>query len=504
MSVKVTETEVLIIGGGIIGAAIARELSKFKVDVCLVEKEPAIGFGITKGSQGMLHSGLGMYASRLIKWFDRSIDVNTYLRTPLHVKEKFNITGYRMLLELEPFLKAKILKCGRIMLAKNEDDIKVLEVIKEVTESIGFKDLVLLDRNKLQDMEPALDYSRFLAGLYDPGEYTIFPTEWAIAFAENAKENGAHIVLDTEVIGIEERKGYYLIETDNGSIKAEFVINAAGLFSDEIANMVERIDWSFMLLKCEYLVLENRGYLSHIISEIPEPMKARPMLPTPEGNILVSGTIAASTDKYDLSTTKEALEIISGIPQDYVPGISLKKDIIRSYAAYMHFNTRDPDDYLIEWYRDRFLNLIVCPPGLAPAPALSQEVVKMLGDKGLDLVEKSDFNPYRDTEPRFIQLSIEEKNEKIRSNPVYGHIICRCEKACEQEVREAVRRGAITLDEIKFKTRTGMGRCQGGFCTSRVLKIMSEELGISPLEIKQKGGNSYILKSKTKEPRAIL
>ncbi|MCK5186013.1 MAG: FAD-dependent oxidoreductase, partial [Deltaproteobacteria bacterium] len=319
-------------------------------------------------------------------------------------------------------------------------------------------------------------------------------------FAENAKQNGAHFVSNTEVRGIEERKGYYLIKTNNGSIKAEFVINAAGLFSDEIAAMVHKIDWSFFMLKSQYLVLENRGYLNHIVSGIPALRMLPPMMPTPHGNILSSGANERITNKTDLdfSTTKEGLELLSRTPQLYTPSISLKKDMIRSFSGVMHFNTRNPNDYLIEWPRERFLNLIVCAPGLGPAPALAQETVKMLRDKGLDLVEKSDFNPYRHKEPRFIDLPTEEKNEKIRENPRYGHIICRCEKTCEQEVREAVKRGVKTLDEMKFEVKTGMGRCQGGFCTSRVLKIMSEELGLSPLELKQKGDDSYILKSTTK------
>ena len=384
--------------------------------------------------------------------------------------------------------------------AQDEDDIKMLKTLKALIEDLGFKDLVLLDKNRLRDMEPAFDYSRFVAGLYDPDEYTMVPTEWAIAFAENAKQNGAHFVLNTEVRGIEERKGYYLIKTNNGSIKAEFVINAAGLFSDEIAAMVDKIDWSFFMLKSQYLVLENRGYLNHIVSGIPALRMLPPMMPTPHGNILSSGANERITNKTDLdfSTTKEGLELLSRTPQLYTPSISLKKDMIRSFSGVMHFNTRNPNDYLIEWPRERFLNLIVCAPGLGPAPALAQETVKMLRDKGLDLVEKSDFNPYRHKEPRFIDLPTEEKNEKIRENPRYGHIICRCEKACEQEVREAVKRGVKTLDEMKFEVKTGMGRCQGGFCTSRVLKIMSEELGLSPLELKQKGDDSYILKSTTK------
>jgi glycerol-3-phosphate dehydrogenase len=503
MGERASETQVLIIGGGIVGTAIAREFSKYKVDVCLVEKEPAAGFGITKGSQGCLHGGVALYGSRLVKWFDRSEDVAGYIRAPLHRKEKLNIAGRPIFLELEPFLKAKIYKCGLLYFAYDKTEMRALEIMKEEAEKLGFENVALWDRNQIRDLEPGVDCSKRIGAIYDPEDYTIFPTEWSIAFAENARQNGAHTLFNTEVTGIEEKKGYYLVKTNNGPIKAEWVINAAGLFADEIAAMVERIDWSFFLFEHQFLVLENRGYLKTMLFEMPIPFQPRLMIPTPEGNILGGATMYQHTDKEkrDLFTTREGLDHIAEIPQSFIPGVPWNKKIIRSFKGYLHFNTRNPDDYLIYWPRERFLNLIVCPPGLAPSAALAQEAVKMLGEKGLALVAKSDFNPYRDKEPRFIELSTEEKNQKIRANPAYGHIVCRCEKGSEQEVREAVRKGVRTLDEMRVVVRTGMGRCQGGFCTSRVLQIMAEELGVSPLEIRQRGGNSYILKSETKELR---
>jgi glycerol-3-phosphate dehydrogenase len=186
--------------------------------------------------------------------------------------------------------------------------------------------------------------------------------------------------------------------------------------------------------------------------------------------------------------------------KDLVPAISPEQDIISSFVSFLTYNTKDPDDHLLECPEKKFVNVVVGAPGLTSAPAMAQEVAKVLAEEGLELVEKTDFNPYRFKEPRFIELSTEEKNEKIRQNPRYGHIICRCEKVSEQEVVNAVRNGARTLDEIKFRTRGGMGRCQGGFCTSRVLKVMAREMGISPLQITKKGRESFILKSETKNP----
>lgn len=496
MEDRVTETQVLIIGGGIVGTAIARELSKYKVDVCLVEKEGDVGSGITKGSLGLLHSGLGICTSRLVKWWDRSVDVNLYLRQPLRTKEKLNIVGRQMLIELQPFLNTKIVKCGRIILAQNQDDMKVLEIMKEVTEGIGIKDLVFLEKNKLQEMEPALDYSKFIEGLYDPGEYSVFPAEWPIAFAENAKQNGAHIVLNTEVKGIEERKGYYVIKTNNGSIKAEFVINAAGLFSDEIAAMIGKVDWSFVMWKSHLMIIENKGYLNHIVSEVIVPQTPRILVPTTEGNLEVGVTMEKGTDKYDYSTTKEMLDFLTDYPQFYIPSISPKKDMIRSFVAYMHFNTRDPDDYIIEWPRERFLNLIVCAPGIGPAPALAQEVVKMLASRGLELIERSDFDPYRHRVWRFIELPADEKNRKIREDPRYGHVICRCKTVTEGEIVDAIHGGASTLDGVKFRTGAGMGPCQGNFCGPKIASLLAQQLQQPLEEVTKKGqGSNYICQS---------
>jgi glycerol-3-phosphate dehydrogenase len=162
------------------------------------------------------------------------------------------------------------------------------------------------------------------------------------------------------------------------------------------------------------------------------------------------------------------------------------------------FNTKNPNDHLLEIPKRGFINAVVSAPGLGPAPAIAREVVRMLGAQGLELTTRSDFNPYRTKTPRIIDLPEWEKNARIQAEPGYGHMICRCEKVSEQEVREAVRAGAGTLDEIKFRTLAGFGRCQGGFCTSRLLKVMADELHVSPWEITKKGGESYILKGELK------
>jgi len=498
MGTKVKETQVAVIGGGIVGAAIARELSKYKVDACLLEKEPSLGWGITKGSQGLVHGGIAYLSSRIVKRLDTELDLKSFLMQELNVKERLGFVGREMFFELAPLLNAKIVQCGRMMVAENQEELDTLKMVKEVAEENGIEDIEILDRQGLEEKEPLIN-PKFVGGLYDPSEGTIFPLEWVIAFGENAKDNGVNVLTETEVRGIEEKRGCYLIKTTDGPIKAEYIVNAAGLFADDVSAMIGRDYFSIFFYHCQMLVLENKDYISHVVARLPQPGHPRMLIPTTEGNILVVHTMTRETNKHNLSTTRDGLsDYLHNIPKDLIPTISPRKDMISSFVGFLAFNTRFPEDYLIEFPKKRFVNAVICAPGLGPSPAIAQEVVRMLGDEGLELVEKSDFNPYRFQESRFIDLSSDEKNRKILENPRYGHIICRCEKVSEQEVVMAIHRGAKTIDDIKFRTRAGMGRCQGGFCTSRVLQITARELGVSPLTLRKKGGNSYLLRSETK------
>jgi len=502
MREKVLETQVAIIGGGIVGTAIARELSQYTIDTCLLEKEPAVGWGITKGSMSLIHGGTAHLGSRILKRTDTqsSMTLEALLSQPLDMKEKLGQTGRKMYFELAPFLNATVIQIGKIYVASDQKQLETIKLVKKMAEVQGVMGLRVLDRDGLREKEPLIS-TKFIGGLFDPSEAAIFAPEWATAFAENARDNGVHILLDTEVTAIKEGKGCYSIKTTQGTVKAEFVVNAAGLFADEIASMVGKPDFSMYFYKCQMLVLENKGYISHVVGKLPEPGLPKLLLPTAHGDILVVHTMEPSTNKHDLTTTKEGLDLLSTYPSDFIPDISPKNDIKSSFAGFLAFNTKNAPDYLVEFGKDRFLNVALAAPGLGPAPALAKEVVALLGDEGLELTEKSDFNPYRFTEPRFIDLTTEEKNERIARNPRYGHIICRCEHVSEQEVVEAVKCGARTLDEVKFRTRAGMGRCQGGFCTSRVLEVMARELRMFPVELTKKGNNSPILKYKTKELR---
>lgn len=501
MSGRVIETQVAIIGGGITGAAIVRELSKYKVDVCLLEKEGHCGSGITKACQGLLHGGIAHLTSRTVKYHGE-IPFKDHLLQPFNLKEKLQNIGREEYFSLTHVLNEEIAQPGRLVLAENKEDMEMIELIKSVAEDLDIRGITPLDRKGIEELEPAV-HPKYIGGLFDANESVVLPPSWAVAFAENAEQNGAHIYKETEVKGIDEKKNYYLIRSNNGLFKATYVVNAAGLYADEIAKMVGAADFEVSGWKVQLLVMENRDYVHHVLCLCPQPQKGRLAIPTTHDSLIFAHTFGPMTHKEDRSTSKEALAELMTWPQEFMPSIS-NKHVISSFASFLTFNTRDPNDHLLEVPKRGFINAVVSAPGMGPAPAIAREIVRMLADQGFELTTRSDFNPYRFKEPRFIELPTEEKNAKIQVEPRFGHIVCRCEHVSEQEIRAAVRAGARTLDEIKFRTLAGMGRCQGGFCTSRVLEIMAEELGVSPLELTKKGGGSYILESGTKELRETI
>ena len=495
MSDKIIETQVAVIGGGITGTAIARELSKYKIEVCLLEKEGNCGFGITKVCQGLLHGGIAHLTSRAVKYHG-GLPFRDHLLEPFNLKERLQNIGREEYFALAHVLNEEISQPGRLVLAENKEDMELVELMKEVADNLAIRGITLLDRLGIEQLEP-LVHPKYIGGLFDANEAVILPMSWTVAFAENAEQNGAHIYRETRVKEIDEKNDYYLIKTGNGSFKAPYVVNAAGLYADEIAKMVGTADFEVSGWKAQLLVMENRDYMKHVLCVAPRPQKGRLAIPTTHNSLIFAHTFDPMTHKKDLSTTREGLDQLLSWPQEFVPSIS-KNHVISSFAGFLSFNTKNPNDHLLEAPKRGFINAVISAPGLGPAPAIAREIVRMLAEQGLELTTKSDFNPYRHKEPRFMELPQSEKNARIQAEPRYGHMVCRCEKVSEQEIRQAVRAGAKTMDDIKFRSLAGFGRCQGGFCTSRVLKIMAEELNVSPTEITKKGGDSFILKSNTK------
>jgi len=471
---------VLIIGGGITGTAIARELSKYNVDVTLVEKEKDIAFGgSTKANTAIIHAGYddkpGTMAAKLCK------------------------RGNALWMRLSSELSIPFERIGSLVIALNEDEISILERLMERGNVNGVQDLRIIIGKKLFEMEPNLN-RKAVAGLYAPSAGVISPYEAAMALAENARMNGVSILLGTEATGILIKDGEVeAVQTSRGKIHTRYVINAAGLFADEVSAMAGICDFKIIPRKGEYVIYDKdlRGLVKHVLFPIPSLIsKGITVTPTLDGNILAGPTAHDVEDKRDTSTTFEGLEEVLRGACKLVPCLSARRDAIISSFSGLRPQP-STGDFIIKSYEEPygFINVSgIKSPGLTSAPAIAEMVVDMLKAEGLTLELKSDFKPHRrPIEHPFRDFNPAKAEALIAQDSHYGHVVCRCEHVTEGEIIEAIHRGATTLDGVKYRTRAGMGRCQGGFCTPHIIKILARELGVPIEDITKKGGKSNVL-----------
>jgi glycerol-3-phosphate dehydrogenase len=480
------ETEVLIIGAGVLGAATARELSKYKLDVTVVEKNVDVGWGITKSNVGVVCQGRDTlefrpeYHRSHLLW--KSIPVMGPLCKELEVPFK-NIGCHIMIRDL---VKKEKLDKG----AKR-------------TESLGLGADRYCTYSELKEMEPYV--SKDIAGsLYDHAISIVHPVVYTEALMENATANGVKLMLETEVTGIEQDHQMFTVHTSEGDIRARYIINAAGEWVDRIAAMVGADDFVLFPIKGYVGVMDRKcGHMANsLLALFPEePGDMNIIVPTVEGNLLF-GIQLQINRRHDRSTTdymaREALKNARKV----IPDLS-EKDVIKSFCGFLMFR-----NFEIGWHEcevamseraERFINMTIGYPGVSASPGAAMEVVEILQKDGLKLEPDSKFNPRRKAIPDFSQLSDQKRRELIKKDPLYGHVVCRCETVTEGEIVEAIRRGATTLDGVKFRVRPGTGRCQGGFCGPRVTRILARELGVPETEVTKKGGDSEHLHYQTKE-----
>lgn len=483
------ETEVLIIGAGVLGCALARELSKYKVDVTVVEKEVDVGWGTTKANAALVCQGMDCVTFRKEYYRSKLVWESIPMMEPL-CKE----------------LEVPFKRIGQIGVFRGPGDIRPYTKMQKKQEEwipqMGSHQL--LSRETLRSWEPNVS-KKFLGALYEPVQAITDPVKLAIALAENAKENGAHIMLGTEVVGITPGIEEFEVKTNNGTIKGRFVVNAAGEYVDKVAAMVNADDFVLFPVKSQMWVLDKKvgGLVSHcIFSFVDDPPNMNLVEPTVDGNLLIGIQILLSDRRGDRSTSREAEKRAIQHAQSLVPDISAR-DIIKSFAGFLMFR-----NFETGWHEcvvrpsssvPRFINMSIGYPGVSAAPKAAQEVVKLLANQGLKLVENPNFNPHRRDIPDFSELSDEEKNKLIAQDPRYAHIVCRCETVSEAEIVEAIKRGATTVDGVKHRVRAGMGRCQSGFCRPRVISILARELGIPEEEVTMIGDGSRELLYKNKE-----
>ncbi|OGR44652.1 MAG: hypothetical protein A2X35_04925 [Elusimicrobia bacterium GWA2_61_42] len=474
-------SDVIIIGAGVSGAAIARELSRYKLKVLLLEKEAEPAFGVSKSNSGIIHAGTQNPPSSLKGWL--CVEGNRLLRE-----------------ELAADLGLHFVQCGQLVVIFDLADLAELEKIKKEGEELGVQGLELVDRAWLDRHEPNLG-PEVKAALYAPTAGIISPYRFVYALVENAVRNGVQLKTSRKVAAIRRtEKGEFEVVAGGEVCRARFLVNAAGLFADEISAMAGAPSFTITPRKGEeYLLDRKREHLAnHLIFPLPsKTSKGILIIKTSDGNPMIGPTAHDTCDKSDLSTTDEGLaEVLAGARR-MMPTIS-PGDIIAYFAG---LRPAAGKDFIIR-HEDSVPGLVnvagIQSPGLTAAPAIAVMVADILKGRGLRLEPKEQFHRLRPRPVHLFQVPLAETRQLIEKNPAYGDIVCRCELVSAQEVRDAVKRGASTLDGVKFRTRAQSGRCHGGFCTTRIMKIMQEELGFPVTAITKRGPGSELIKDERK------
>jgi len=480
---------VAIIGGGVIGSSIAWNLSKYKLDVVVFEMGSDIASGASKANSGVIHSGINS--------------------PPSSLKARFCVEGNKMFQMLANKLDFSLKWVGKYVIAKNEEEIKELEHLKKVGRKNKVPNLEIIEGKVLKKREPNISC---FAGLWVPTAGIILPYEFTIALAENAAINDVKFFLETKVIGLKKQKNSFLIKTNKGNSSAELVINAAGINCKKIVNMLEEPNFNIFPCRGEYLVLD-KNYCNLVNSMIyPVPQKDLGVLgvhltPTVEGNILIGPSAEFIDDPYDKRTTKEMMDILFYEAKEILPNLP-EKAVINAYSGIRCKLASSKEggwaDYRIEESKKTpgFINLLgIESPGLTAAPAIANEVTKMIS-KSVELKTKTDFK-IRSRKKRFSQMNPKEQSDLIKKDKRWGRIICRCEHATEAEVINAFSNPlkAQTLSAAKYRCRAGMGRCQGGFCTQHIVRILEKQFQIDIKKIKLRSTNSHLFYGRTRETK---
>ena len=462
--------DVIIIGAGVSGCAIARELSRYQLDICVLERESDICEGTSKANSGIVHGG-----------FDAK---------PGTLKAKLNVLGNSMMDEMSKKLDFEFKRNGSMVVCQNEMGIPALEKLLEQGKENGVKGMKILKREQALELEPNLADGVY-AVLYIPSGGIVCPFGMNIAYAENAAQNGVEFKLGTEVQLIERVGQDYRIQTNQGVFDTKYVINAAGVYADVFHNMVSELKIHIMPRRGDYCLLDKTAgdLVRHTIFQLPtEKGKGVLVTPTIHGNLLLGPTAIDIEDKEATATTAKGLQEVLEKCTKSVKNIPFKQ-VITSFAGLRAHE--EHGEFIIGEVEDAkgFIDVAgIESPGLTSAPAIGIYVRDILAEK-MELKEKENFVEERKGIVRFLDLPKEEQNRLLQENQAYGQIVCRCEQITEGEILDAIHRplGATTLDGVKQRTRAGMGRCQAGFCTPKVMEILARELHLELKDIRKNG-----------------
>ena len=468
--------DVIIIGAGVTGCAVARYLSRYQGSALVLERAEDVCCGTSKANSAIIHAGFDAAHGSLMA--------------------KMNVQGSRMVPELAKELDFPFRRNGSLVVCMSEEDMPRLQALYENGVKNGVEGLEIVDAQRLHELEPNVSKNA-VAALWAPTGGIVCPFNMTIALAENANANGVDFRFNTKVTGFTRGEEGWTVHTEQGDFRTRYVVNAAGVYADVLHNMVSARKLHITPRRGDYCLLDRQvgGFVSHTVFQLPGKLgKGVLVSPTVHGNIIVGPTAIDIEDRDGTNTTAAGLEELiskAGISVDNLP----IRQTITSFAGLRAHE--DHHEFVIGEAEDApgFVDCAgIESPGLTSAPAIGLTVAELLREK-LGLREKEDFIATRKglLDPK--SLTWDAYQALIRENPAYGQIICRCEQVTEGEIIEAIRRplGARSLDGVKRRTRAGMGRCQAGFCSPRVMEILARELGVSQAEITKCGGASRLI-----------
>ena len=485
MGGKMNNYDFIIIGAGLAGSSVARELSRFDVKTCVLEKEPEVGCGITKGTHAIVHSGL---------------TVNT--KTPL--KNRGEVLGCLMMEQLCSELDCKYQKIGKLLVAFTQAELESLKKMYTCSRGIGVVDVRLItDKQELLAMEPSLS-EEVIGALYTPNTGIVSPWGLVYGLLENAVANGADLFVDTEVKDIKQKSSeIFEVKTNNNVIYSKCIINAAGRYADKMAQMIGDDTVNLVSKRQQKIIIDKncKDMINHVVRRINERGGVADFIsPTVYGDLMAGVDSKDVMDIEDVKTTCTGIEdqVVKGVMQmipAFPPGT-----IIRPFSGNI-IQTKAGDYYIKPSHvNNRFIHFVLGGSGLTAAYPMARYIaLEILPNTGVELSANKNFNPIRKDMPHINEMTKEQLRELVKKDHRYGHIICRCETVSEGEIIEAIKRGARTVDGVKFRTRAGMGRCQGGFCGPRVISILARELNMTPAEVTKNIRNSKVLSRSTRK-----
>jgi glycerol-3-phosphate dehydrogenase len=469
--------DVAIIGCGVSGANIARRLSAYTIKTVILEKAADVSFGTSKANSGIIHGG--------------------FHHNKKYLKTRLEIQGNVMFDQLHRELHFPFRRCGIIAAAMHDDEMKVIEQLYMQGVENNAAGIELCSRRRILELEPKLSADT-VGGLYAPCGGIIEPYRFVFALVESARKNGVELLTNFKVNEARRENDFWILRSQDGRyIKTRYVINAAGLYADEVSKIFGGEEFTIKARKGEYFLLDRltKACPSKVIFPVPTALsKGMLVIPTVEGTVLVGPTADYADAKNDFSTTSKNLEQILTSGKNMIPSLS-HNDVIASFAG---LRPVLGDDFYIEASKKtpNFVQAAgIQSPGLTASPAIGEYVKNILIDMGMQLTEKQNWDPFVEERPLARELDFNELDSLIAKNPAWGNLVCRCENVSEAEIVQAVKLGHTTLDGIKYFTRAQMGRCQGGFCTYKIIQIIMKETGLSWNEITKHGENSRVFEA---------